>query len=178
MKIQPDADFFFQSAQFSISKLDETNLAEIEELLDACSDFSQLVSGQPPQPAEAMGLLYDLPPDTNMEDKAVFAIRDPRARLLGVLDAVRNYPEEHIYFIGLLLLRPECRGKRMGSGIMNAFSEYARRQGFTSLMLGVVEDNAAGLHFWQVCGFEIVETSPPKPFGQKMQRVFKMQIFL
>jgi ribosomal protein S18 acetylase RimI-like enzyme len=66
----------------------------------------------------------------------------------------------------------------MGSGIMNAFSEYTRRQGFTSLMLGVVEDNVAGLHFWQARGFKIIETSPPKPFGQKMQRVFKMQIFL
>ncbi len=161
--------------KFTIIILDESCLDEISQFLATCDDFSMLVSGQPHQPDEAFGLLHDLPPERSIEDKQVLGIRDASGKLSGVLDLVRGYPQESVCFIGLFLLLPECRGKGLGGQVMRSVAESARQQGFQALMLGVVEENQAGIRFWKTCGFQLVEKSQPRTFGQKTQCVLRMQ---
>ncbi len=164
-------------AGITTSVLDERDLADITALLRACDDFSMLVSGQPSQPQEAVGLLRDLPPGSRGEDKRVYGFKKGDA-LIGVLDAVSGYPREAVCFIGLFLLLPQERGQGLGRALLEAFAQSAGRAGFEELMLGVVEDNQDGLRFWQSCGFSLLETRPAQTFGQKQQRVFRLRKFL
>ena len=157
--------------------LDERDLDDITSLLRACDDFSLLVSGQPSQPEEAVGLLRDLPPGSRVEDKRVFGFKKGKT-LIGILDAVSGYPREAVCFIGLFLLHPQERGKGLGRAILEAFERSAGQAGFEELMLGVVEDNQNGLRFWQSCGFNLLEISPARTFGQKQQRVFHLRKIL
>ncbi len=163
-----DSDYHFFA-------LDDHDLEEIREFLAACDDFSILVSGQPHQPEDALGLLHDLPPQKSEADKQVLGIRNREENLCGILDLVRAYPDESVCFIGLLLLLPEIRGNGLGRHIMQSVADCAKAEGFRSLMLGVVEENQAGRRFWKACGFKLVETSQPRTFGQKSQRVLRMQ---
>ena len=165
------------SAGITTVVLDERDLADITVLLRACDDFSMLVSGQPSQPDEALGLLRDLPPGSRCEDKRVYGFKKEDA-LIGVLDAVSGYPRQPVCFIGLFLLLPHERGQGLGRVILEAFARSARQAGFEELMLGVVEDNQDGLRFWQSCGFSLLETRPAQTFGQKQQRVFLLRKFL
>lgn len=157
--------------------LDERDLADITALLRACDDFSMLVSGQPSQPEEAVGLLRDLPPGSRSEDKRVYGFKKGDG-LIGVLDAVSAYPREGICYIGLLLFLPQERGRGLGRAILEAFAQSTKQAGFEELMLGVVEDNQDGLRFWQSCAFSLLEISPAQTFGQKQQRVFRLRNIL
>ena len=159
----------------TVHPLDDRDLGEISALLTACDDFSILVSGQPHQAEDAFGLLHDLPPMKTEADKQVLGFRDRNGKLCGVLDLVSGYPEESVAFIGLLLLLPETRGAGLGRRITQSVETWARGAGFKALMLGVVEENIDGLCFWKACGFEVVETSDPRAFGQKTQRVLRMK---
>jgi GNAT superfamily N-acetyltransferase len=156
--------------------LDERHL-RTSPLLRTCDDFSMLVSGQPSQPEEAVGLLRDLPPGSRREDKRVYGFKKGDA-LIGVLDAVSGYPRESVCFIGLFLLLPQERGQGLGRAILEAFARSAGEAGFEELMLGVVEENQDGLRFWESCGFSLLETRPAQTFGQKSQRVFRLRKFL
>lgn len=165
------SDYFFLS-------LDDQHLNDIHEFLAACDDFSILVSGQPHQLEDTFGLLHDRPPQKSEADKQVLGLRNREENLCGVLDLVRGYPDESVCFIGLLLLLPEIRGNGLGRRIMQSVADWAKAEGFHALMLGVVEENQAGLRFWKACGFELVETSQPRTFGQKTQRVLRMKKML
>jgi len=165
----------FRNKDLAFHILNETNTDEIQQLFSACDDFSQLVLGRPSIPADALDLLYKLPPGKDISDKLVLGIRDENNQLIGVLDAVQGYPQDKICFIGLLLLLPQFRGQGMGRRIMDVFADHMEAKGFQTFMLGVVEENQPALQFWQVCGFEIIEKSPPRQFEGKTHCVIRMQ---
>ena len=43
--------------------IDGSAVAELQELLERCTDFEVLVTGHPPEPYAARELLVDVPPD-------------------------------------------------------------------------------------------------------------------
>jgi len=95
--------------------------------------------------------------------------------IVGVLEGIRHYPDETTWWIGLLMLAPEVRGRGLGRKLVQGFSEYVRLEQGTSMMLGVVEENRSAYRFWQQVGFELVRQTEPRPFGKKIQRVYVMR---
>jgi GNAT superfamily N-acetyltransferase len=170
-----DPDILFRDEKFTYRILGESNLRELRQLQTTCDDFSQLVLGRASLPGDAQDLLCDLPPGKDISDKQVLGIYDKSENLIGVLDAVRHYPQKNICFIGLLMIRPEFRGKGAGRVILNSFTSHVQTQGFQALMLAVVEENQSALRFWQACGFEIFEKSPPRQFEEKTHCVIRMR---
>jgi GNAT superfamily N-acetyltransferase len=161
-------------SQVSLERLDLADTPALQDLLERCADFSWLVEGQPPSPQAAQETQADLPPGKGLEDKFIYGIYWENT-LVGVLDAVRGYPQEGVWWIGLLLLDPAQRGRGTGEQALHIFESWADRQGAQTLMLGVVEENQRGLQFWRRMGFELVETRPPRLFGQKEQLVLVMR---
>ncbi len=164
------------SHDVSLKPLGVGDTSTLQRLLERCADFSWLVEGQPPSTQAAEELLADLPPGKNLADKFLYGVYRENA-LLGVLDAVRGYPQEGVWWIGLLLLDPAQRGRRVGERVLCTFEDWAVQQGAQSLMLGVVKENESGLRFWQRMGFELVEERPPRLFGRKEQVVLVMRKF-
>jgi RimJ/RimL family protein N-acetyltransferase len=160
--------------QVSLKRLDLADTPALQDLLERCADFSWLVEGQPPFPQAAEEQLADLPPGKGLEDKYIYGIYTENT-LVGVLDAIRGYPQEGVWWIGLLLLDPAQRGRGTGEQALHIFVDWAGQQGAGTFMLGVVEENQRGLQFWQRMGFELVETRPPRLFGRKEQVVLVMR---
>jgi GNAT superfamily N-acetyltransferase len=154
----------------SLRLLDQADTPALQNLLERCADFSLLVEGEPPTAHAAQDMLADLPPGKSLEDKFLLGIFRENI-LLGVLDAVRGYPQEGVWWISLLLLDPAQRGRGAGEKALNTVAALAGEQGARALMLGVVEENVRGLQFWQRMGFKLVEIRPPSLFGRKQQVV-------
>ena len=61
----------------------------------------------------------------------------------------RNYPEEGDWWIGLLMLDPDERGRGLGSEIVCSASAWADKNRPRSIMLAVLESDAAARRFWE-----------------------------
>jgi len=85
--------------------------------------------------------------------------------LFGVLDAIRDYPTQDDWWLGLLLLDPAQRNQGLGRRIYQSFEHWAGQQGARRIFLGVVEENQKAYLFWQKLGFELIERRPARQFG-------------
>jgi GNAT superfamily N-acetyltransferase len=88
---------------------------------------------------------------------------------------IRNYPEENIWWMGLLLLIPEIRKQGIGRKFVESFSSYLQANDGLAIMGGVVEDNKRAYKFWLQAGFEVVHKTEPRQFGKKIQAVHVMR---
>ncbi|HMB25334.1 MAG TPA: GNAT family N-acetyltransferase, partial [Anaerolineales bacterium] len=109
------------------------------------------------------------------DDKFLYGVFDHQGGLVGVLEGMRHYPEENIWWIGLLMLAPEARGCGIGRKVVQSFFEYVRSEQGAAVMLGVVEENKSAYRFWQQMGFELVRQTEPRTFGKKTQSVYVMR---
>jgi GNAT superfamily N-acetyltransferase len=155
--------------------LSREDLPAIEDLLDAGRDFLELVSGTVDIAAEAESFLSELPPGKTISDKLSLGIEREPGRLVGVLDLIQGYPARDIWWIGLLLMRPDQRGQGLGEQVLNGVERYAEIHTAQELRLGVVETNPDGLRFWQRMGFTEIDRRPPTRFGEREQIILVMR---
>jgi ribosomal protein S18 acetylase RimI-like enzyme len=136
-------------------RLDETRQPELQELVDGCRQYFELITGSPPGPGEAGAILRIAPRGKGAEDKFVIGFFDAPGHLVGVLDVVRDYPRERQWFIGLLLFGPSSRGRGLGERVYRRLEEWVRAEGGEALHLIVQQSNPNALRFWQRMGFEV-----------------------
>jgi ribosomal protein S18 acetylase RimI-like enzyme len=139
----------------------------LQELLERCHAFHELVHGVPPGPGEAEHLLHMLPEGKTADDKLVIGLFEDRVTApSGVLDLIRDCPERGEWFIGLLLFDPSRRGARIGARVHAALEQWVRSQGATGLRLVVQKQNPGALRFWRRQGYEVIATVPQHTGGQ------------
>jgi GNAT superfamily N-acetyltransferase len=161
--------------QYSVCILQLDHTEALQNLFEQCADYTLLVEGQGVSPDAARDTFEDVPPGHPLEHKFVYGILNEMGELTGVLEGMRHYPEEGVWWIGLFLLDPAVRGQELGQKVIAAFADFVRINDGSALMLGVVEDNQAAYRFWQGQGFVLVRTTEPRTFGSKTQRVFVLR---
>lgn len=159
----------------SLCNLHPDQAEALQALYERCADYTLLVEGQEVSPDAARETFEDVPPGHPLEHKFVYGVVNETAELTGMLEGMRHYPEEGVWWIGLFLLDPAVRGQGLGQKVIAAFVDFVQSQGGTALMLGVVEENKAAYRFWHGRGFSLVRITEPRTFGSKTQRVFVMQ---
>jgi GNAT superfamily N-acetyltransferase len=174
--IMTDAqDFHINDPDYVVSRLLPSHAEALQRLFEQCADYVMIVDGEGVSPSAAQETFESVPPGIPLSDKFVYGLFDRAGGLVGMLDVVRGYPDESTWWIGLLMLAPEVRGRGLGRKWVAGFLEYARSEGGKAVMLGVVEENTAAYRFWQGMGFELVRQTEPRTFGKKIQTVFVMQ---
>jgi len=101
----------------------------------------------------------------------MFGIIDPLKELVGVLDVLHGYPDEVTWWIGLLLFAPDIRSQGIGKAVLEGFTEYVKPSGGQAIMLGVVEENERAYRFWSKMGFELIQETEPRQFGNKTHTI-------
>lgn len=169
---------FFQIdlQEYSISRLVPQDIGALQQLFDACNDFNLLVEGLSFEKDAAQRIFQDLPPGKSIKDKFLWGVFHKEHELVGVLDAIRDYPNETIWWIGLLLLDPDVRCAHVGEKVVRGFVEHVKKMGGRAVMLGVVEENMQAFRFWKRLGFEFVQQREPRQFGKKIQKVNVMRL--
>ena len=165
----------FNIEGYSTKLLNDSDVPVVQEFLEQCNDFFELVEGRTVNPSAGNSIFVDRPPDKPEEDKYVIGIYDQPGSLIGLIDLVVDYPVEGEWFIGLFMLVPKHRKCGLGRKIYRAFEEWAYQYGAMSIGLGVVEQNKAACHFWEQMGFTLIAKRPPKRFGNKENIVLVMR---
>lgn len=136
-------------------RLDESRRDELQAFYGHCADYFELITGQPPGPNEAAELLQSLPRGKTQEDKFVIGLFDAPGHLIGVLDVIRGYPKPAEWYLGLLMLAPTWRGRKLGERVYHRLEEWVRACGGAAIHLIVQEQNPGALRFWRRMGFEV-----------------------
>ncbi len=172
-RIRPEGDGW-EWGEYRTIFLGPPDAALAQTLFEECLDFSLLVTDLPPAADEGDKLFSDLPPGKEPSDKTIFGLLRGE-KLVGVIDSIIGYPTDKIWFIGLFLLHPACRGSGIGGKWLRAYEKYARENGAEQIRLGVVEQNAGGRAFWEHNGFVLEARRPPVRYGNRDNIVLVMK---
>lgn len=156
----------------SIKQLTPEDAPILQKLYQQCTEFAILTDGVPPSPTAALDEFQDLPPGKTTQDKFIFGLFDSGKVLLGMIESIRHYPDNQTWWLGLMMLAPEYRGKGLGADFYRAFEGWVSAQNIAKISLLAIEVNKPGLRFWQKMGFEIVQTMPPRQFGIKTHKYY------
>jgi len=146
-----------------------------KQLSHQCPDYAEIVEGMPVSPAAAHELFQALPPGGSFSNKLMIGIFHREDAIDGVLEGMRHYPEESIWWIGLLLLAPNIRNRGVGRRLVEAFIISARDNRAKAVRLGVAEENERAYRFWSRNGFNLLRKTEPRLFGKKNQAAFVME---
>jgi GNAT superfamily N-acetyltransferase len=125
---------------------------ELQVLLERCETFEILVTGHRPDPHAAEDLIVEVPPDHPLRDKLVIGVWTDQG-LTAVIDLLRHFPEDHAWYLGLLLVAPEARGQGLGGRLVEALAAWISAEGGRSIRLAVQDQNPDALRFWAAMGF-------------------------
>jgi GNAT superfamily N-acetyltransferase len=147
----------YSIAGYRTKLLTFADLPALQDLLEKCADYMELVSGSPTSSNEAEMLVASLPPGKSLDDKYIIGIFDKTMHMVGFVDALKDYPDAGDWWVGLLLLTPNARGRGIGTQLYRAFESWASAQGAKRVYLGVIEANPRAHAFWERLGFDRVE---------------------
>jgi ribosomal protein S18 acetylase RimI-like enzyme len=167
-------DDLFPVAGYHTRFIDEKDVDALQMLLEKCVDYMLLVDGHPAGPTAAASLFSDYPPGWGASDLLIIGIFSREDHLVGLLHAVRDYPQAGACWIGLFLVDPQFRSQGLGKKVIRSFEAWLRSQATQGLLLGVVEQNDRALRFWQSLGFVVFERRPPAKIGDLTHEVIAM----
>lgn len=136
-----------------LRQLSERDIGSAQKLCEQCTDYFLLHEGAA-APATAAKEIFDaLPPGKTRKDKFVFGVEKADGALVGLVDLVRDFPENGVWMLGLMLLAPEERSKGTGKATHEALALWSKALGAKSLRIGVIEENKKGARFWDSLGY-------------------------
>ncbi len=166
--------FPLENSAYFVQQLTREDVNFFQKLYEQCTDFIQLTYGHPPSPTVADEDFDDLPDGKTTEDLYILGLFNPNKILVGVIEAVRHYPDNQTWWIGLMMLTPQQRKKGIGAKFYKAFEQWVLLQDASKISLFVIKANQPGLQFWQKMGFEITDEIPPRQFGNKIHQGYRM----
>ncbi len=162
---------------YTIRLLSGANEAEVQNLCERCSDFSELVEGRPPEKDAGHSVLFDMPPEKTMEDKFVFGVYNEKAVLIGVIDLIKDYKDVGEWIIGLMLIDPGERKNGLGRKVHDFLKTLVSENHGQKLRIAVVEENTNGFHFWCRMGY-VEKERVARTYGNKEHTVIAMNLLL
>ncbi|MCY6485551.1 GNAT family N-acetyltransferase [Clostridium aestuarii] len=143
--------------KYKIKSVSIENHKSIEKLCKECSDYYILHNGKIPSKEDTDEICTALPPNKSYEDKFVLGIYKFDNELVGIVDIVKDFPTIGEWMLGLMLIKPEERGNRLGKIVHEALVGWAIDLGATSFRIGAIEDNYKGINFWTTLGYTKVK---------------------
>lgn len=139
---------------YLIRRLTFDDLALIGEFEARASDYSLFMTGLAPKPEDGLELL-------SQHNSLVFGIFLEQC-LIGIFQVLKLEPE--IDAIGLLLLEPSHRRKKLASKVFKAYRAWAFTRGVQKIVVSVSLENPAANAFWCSLGFEFGDSQQELAF--------------
>lgn len=139
--------------KYIVKVLQGENVEEINSLFIKSTDYFQKIFDRNPNIRDASTLFTTVPKGKVPEDKLVLGIYTKNNKLIGLLDLVQNYPEQNAWFLGLLLIDPEERNRKIGTEILLALIKKSEELNITKINVSVEEHNTQAIKFWEKMGF-------------------------
>lgn len=156
---------------YGIKVLLPHDAAQMQTLFDQCADFFIMTNGAPAEATAAAEEFTDVPEGSTPEDVRALGLVDDRDLLVGTLIGVQGYPDPQTWWVGLMLLTPEQRGRGLGGDFYQACEQWVAHQGYQFISLCAIAPNIIGRHFWQRLGFEEIRQVPTRPYSTQIHDV-------
>lgn len=150
------ADAGDRTAPYGTRRLTPADLPALQRLFERATDYFETATGAPPGPDEAERAFVGGPPSKAVSEKETIGVFDDGQVLVGVLDAIPDFPAAGVCTIGLLLLDPALRGRGLGTATLTAFERDLARRGVRRCRTAVVAHHAPGLRFLERAGYREV----------------------
>lgn len=113
---------------YSAKYLEPEDAEVLQQLYEQCMEFAYLTDGQPASPTAARDEFLAVPEGKTTQDKYIFGLFDAHNVLLGMIESIRHYPDDETWWLGLMMLTPEQRGKGLGTEFYRAFERWVSVQ--------------------------------------------------
>lgn len=130
------------------------DLKALQALFERSADYFQIATGADPAGDEAPRAFVAGPPHKSVNDKRVVGVFAEDGHLVGVLDALTDFPSVGEWTVGMLLLEPAERGRGLGRAVLRAFETWASALGAARCRTALVAHHAAGLRFLEGEGYQ------------------------
>ena len=141
-------------AAYHTRLLGPPDLQRLQALFERGADYFEIATGRPPAPDEAPRAFVAGPPSKAVDDKRVIGVfTGDEDTLVGVLDALTDFPDPGVWMMGMLLLDPAHRGRGLGSAVLAAYHDWAATEGAREFRTAVVAHHAPGLRFLEERGY-------------------------
>ena len=136
----------------------DRDAGRLQRLLERCSDYYELHEAWA-TPPDAGEYELTLDPKTAMGTELfVFGLEQERdGELEAVLQMISDCPQPGTWWIGLLVVAPELRGRSLGLELARYAVATAADAGAATMKLAVSLRNPRGLRFWEKAGFRDTE---------------------
>ena len=118
-------------------RLTPPDLPALQRLFEHAADYFEATTGAPPAADEAQRAFVGGPPTKSVNEKQTIGVFGRDAALVGVLDAIPDFPADGTCTIGLLLLDPAVRGAGLGGTTLAAFETWMAAHGATRFRTAV-----------------------------------------
>lgn len=147
-------------AAYRTRLLTPEDLRDLQGLFERASDYFEIATGRPPAKDEAPRAFVGGPPTKAVTDKRTIGVFTRENALVGVLDAITDWPAEGVWTMGLLLLDPVARRGGLGRATLAAYEAWAASLGARAFRTAVVAHHEPGLHFLEKAGYQRENTLP------------------
>ncbi len=134
--------------------------ARVLTCAEQARDYILMETGREPDALWVKGFFADVPPERTKDDILSFGVEAADGSLLGLLNTAPGYETATEWYIGLLLMRVDARGQRLGTEILRECVRLAQNTGAETLKVAVFTQNPKGLRFWQRHGFTHLRDAP------------------
>ncbi len=136
-------------------------------------DYAMIVNGVAPTKQDVTDFFLGIAPGRTTKDMLKLGVEE-KGKLIGIVEIAQNFPAKLTWHIGLLMLHSSRRGKRIGRTVVRKIEENARAAGASQLRVGVVEENARALAFWEALQFREIHRLRGRQFGTKKHTVIEL----
>lgn len=137
----------------------EKELEKLNEIYVEESEFFLRVNAeQMPSSPEICFREGLLPPNKSKEDFKMLSCYINNT-LIGRVTILKGYPEDDIYYIGIIYLVDTEKHKGYGKIIINLLCDYFRANKMTRVRVCVALKNWDGIRFWHRCGFDRITST-------------------
>ena len=165
-------DFTLNRPGYFVKRLTPEYADILQGLYEQCTEFFILTDGLPSSPTAACEEFDDVPEGKTPEDIHIFGLFDADDNLLGAIAGVQYYPDHQTWWLGLMIIAPEYRGKGVGADFYRAYEGWVAAQGISQISLVAIKANELGLKFWQRMGFEVSRKIPQRQYKAKTHEVY------
>ncbi len=143
-----------RNARYHTRLLRPPDIRAAQALFERAADYFEMATGIKPANDEATRAFVAGPPTKSVDDKRIIGVFDDRNELIGMLDALVDFPGDGDWTMGMLLLDPDHRGSGLGPMVLREYEEWAAENGAKRLHTALVSHHERGLQFLDAQGYE------------------------
>lgn len=173
-----DNNKYFNLEDYSVKTLKKSDIYDIQNLCEKCSDYFILEQGSEPDNNTGRETLEMLPSKKGYDDKFALGVYDTQNQLIGLIDIIKDYPIENEWMLGLLLINPENRNKGLGKLLHNGLVDWVGSQKGEKIIIGVLDNNQKAFKFWSNIGYKLIKKTKLQREGKADTKISVMNYYL